>query len=122
MFTVPADDRRLRVASGPWKRKRAAAAYDGTFSQVRNRKGATLTYAVTGARSLALVVGTGPGHGSVKVFLGNKLLRTVSLAGSPRYRKVVTLASFANPRSGTVRHRHEPTAKLVRIDGLGVAT
>ena len=57
----------------------------------------------------------------MRVYLDDTLLRTVSLKGGSGYRKAVSLASFASPRSGTVRVV-AVSARPVRIDGLGVST
>jgi hypothetical protein len=119
-FTVPVDDRGLAVGAGTWRRKRAGAAYGGTYSTARAAK-ATLTYRVSRARSLALLVGAAPGQGKVKVFLGGTLLATVTTSGASSWRRLVPLASFTSPRSGVVRIV-TTSAKPVRVDGLGVST
>ncbi|GAB3248950.1 M12 family metallo-peptidase [Nocardioides dilutus] len=119
VFTVPVDDRRLS-AGKRWKRRTSAAAYRGTYTAAATKK-AALTYRVSGVEALALVVGTGTGHGRVRVYLGGVLVGRVRLSGPHRFAKVVPLAAFASPRSGVVRIVTR-SGKPVRIDGLGVRT
>jgi hypothetical protein len=117
-FAVPVDDTGL-AAAGRWKRRTQGSAYLGTCSESR-RKGTSLTYRVTGARELALMVGTGKKYGAVRVYLDGLLLATVRTAGKPGAR-LVALASFPGPRTGVVKIV-TTSGKRVRIDGLGVST
>ena len=119
-FTVPVDDRRLAVGAGRWKRKAVAGAFLGTYTRVA-AKNAVLTYRVTAARSLALVVGTAAGQGRVRVFLDGVRVGAVGFSGAQAWSKVVPVAAFASPRSGLVRIVTR-SKKQVRIDGLGVST
>jgi hypothetical protein len=120
-WTVPQDDRDLRGVSGRFERGRADRAYLGTFTSSR-AKGSTLRRIVDDATKLVLVAATGPKHGSVSIYLGRRLLESVSLSsGEPMAKKRFTVATFRQPRSGVVRivvNRNKP----VRIDGLGVVT
>lgn len=119
-FTVPLDDRVLKVGAGKWKRKSTSSAFRGTYSRAA-AKNAALTYRVTGVRSLALLVGTASGQGKVKVYLDGVLVGSVRLSGPTAWSKLVPLATFSTPRSGLVRIVTK-SKKQVRIDGLGVAT
>ncbi|WP_372734146.1 reprolysin-like metallopeptidase [Nocardioides sp.] len=119
-FTVPHDDRALRMASGKWRRKHAAAAYEDTFTKVKG-KNAKLTYRVKRATRIALIVSTAPKHGKVKVYLGRTLLAKVRLKGDRRWQDVVEVAAFERPRSGLIKIV-TTNRKQVRIDGLGVVT
>ena len=84
--------------------------------------GSTLTFRITRATSLALVITRAPGSGSVDVFLDSKKLRTVSLAGATTQRQVLAaVAVFSTPASGLVKLR-TTSGKPVRIDGLAVRT
>jgi len=57
------------------------------------------------------------------VFLGNTLLKTVSLKSSAlRKSQVIPVATFDTPRAGTVRIVVSSSDKTVRVEGLGVAT
>jgi hypothetical protein len=117
-FAVPVDDAGLG-ATGRWKRKRSSTAYLGTYSQAR-KKAAALTFQVSDARELVLLVQTGKRYGAVKVFLGGSLLATVRTAG-PAGARAVRIGHFSAPRSGTLRIV-ATSRRTVRIDGLGVST
>jgi hypothetical protein len=117
-FTVPVDDRLLKGKG--WKRKTASGSFRKTYSQA-NRKGATMTYRVKRATSLALVVSKGKRYGKVTVYLNGTKLRTVSLAGRTAGKRVIHLKSFASGRSGTVKIV-AGNGRTVRIDALGVVT
>jgi hypothetical protein len=119
-FTVPLDDRALRTRGKGWQRAKAGKAYEKTVTQTSRRR-AELSYHVTGATALALVVARAPSYGKVTVFLGKRKLKTINLRGKRAYRKVVTVARFSTPTSGRVRIV-TTTGKQVRIDGLGVRT
>jgi hypothetical protein len=57
------------------------------------------------------------------VFLGGKMLRKVSLhAQRTQKRRVIAIKSFTGSRSGKVRVVVVSARKVVRIDGIGVAT
>jgi hypothetical protein len=118
--TVPVDDPALKDTKGAWKRKHSVKSFLRTFSSV-HRKGATLTYQVKNARSLALVATTGPKAGSVKIFLGHTLLKKVNLKDVRKNKVVFELGTFLNPTSGKLKIV-TVNKKPVRIDGLGVAT
>jgi hypothetical protein len=121
IWTVPLDDVGLHHGAG-WQLRSSGSAYLGTYSAA-TRQGATLSKQVVGARKIALVASKGPGFGSVKVFSGSTLLKTVPLAApSLRTKRVIPIASFASPVSSTIRIVVATTGKPVRIEGLGVAT
>jgi hypothetical protein len=78
---------------------------------------------VKGARSLALVVSRGRGHGTVRVYAGKKLLRTVNLARrSGRTQQVVGIGGLSAPFTGAVRITVASSRKPVQIEGLAVVT
>jgi hypothetical protein len=118
--TVPVDDTVLTAKVGKWKRKNNAGSYLGTYSKTKT-KGAVLSYHVTNARSFALIVTTGKNNGKVKVYLNGVFLKKVKLQGPAAKRKVVDLGTLLTPTSGelTIVTKNK---KLVRIEGLGVAT
>ena len=118
-WTVAMTAGELSRAKG-WKRTRYAAAYGGSYL-LATKKGATLTRSVTGARALALVVSKGSRHGKVKVYAGSRLLKTVRLSGRGT-RQLVTVGSFNDPFTGSVRIVVASKDRPVRIEGLGVAT
>ena len=75
-------------------------------------------------RRVALVADRGRGHGTVKVFWNKKLLKKVSLAAKrDRKRKVIPVKTFTGKvRQGTLRVVVVSSGKVVRIDGLGIAS
>ena len=81
-----------------------------------SKPGATLVRAGVEAERLSVLVGTCKGCGSIDVFWDGRRLARVSLAGKPT-RKLVRLAPFAAPRTGTVTIR-VAGRRQVRIDGL----
>ena len=78
---------------------------------------------MTGRRKLSLVATKGAGYGTVRVYLGRTLLKTVSLnATSLKKKQVIPIGSWASGRAGTVKILVYSTNKTVRIEGLDVAT
>jgi hypothetical protein len=119
-FTVPADDRALKNKKKAWDKKKAGASYRGTYLVARQR-GATLQTSVTGATSIALVVGTGKGYGAVKVLLDGKRVGRVSLTGASASQRVLPVITFATPVNGRLTIV-TTGAKQVRLDGVAVVT
>ena len=74
-------------------------------------------------RKLSLVATKGVGHGTVKVYLGRTLYKTVSLnSTSLKKKQVIPIATWTSGRSGTVKILVYSSNKTVRIEGLAVAT
>ncbi|MDQ3308116.1 MAG: Ig-like domain repeat protein, partial [Actinomycetota bacterium] len=120
-WTVPFDDTQLARSKG-WAQKTARSAYLGTYA-LSTLKGATLTKGAISATKIALVATRAPGHGTVNVFLGNTLLKKVSLASpTVKNKQVIPVATFAAARTGTIKVVVFTAGKQVRIDGLGLAT
>ena len=120
-WTVPVASHTLQHGRG-WKQKRSAAAYAGGYA-VSSRRGAVLSTRVRGARAIALVATTGPRQGTVKVYAGKKLLRTVRLAArTTTTRRVLPVVTLPTPWSGTIRVVVARAGKQVRVEGLGVAS
>ncbi|MQB01032.1 MAG: hypothetical protein GEU78_12180 [Actinobacteria bacterium] len=114
---LPRNDRSLSASDG-WARRSGSGHYLGTFSRT-SRFGATLRKHLT-AKRLALVATRCPGCGTVKVFLGRRLLKKVSLgATATRKKRVIRIATFSSRRSGRVRIRVVSRKKPVLIEGLG---
>ncbi|WP_366522860.1 putative Ig domain-containing protein [uncultured Nocardioides sp.] len=122
VFSVPQGAKALKANGLGWKKQRAARSYLGTSWQTRG-KGRVLVAkkAVRGVRQLALVVGSTPRSGKVKVYLGTKLIGTVNLKGPRADSRVLTLKPFPKARSGKLRIV-TLTKKPVRIEGIGIAT
>lgn len=119
-FTVPRNDTALAHSAG-WKKQRGLGHFLNTFSST-TRKGATLSTKASGIKRVALVVGKGKGYGTVKVYLGTKLLKKVSLAATrTRSSVLVPVAAFATARRGTLKVVVATSGKKVVIEGLGIA-
>jgi hypothetical protein len=120
-FTLPRNNTVLKHSAG-WKKQRGLGHFLNTFSST-TKKGASLSANASGIKKLALVVTKGKGYGTVKVYLGKKLLKKVSLAASrTQANKVVPLASFGTAKRGTIRIVVATSGKKVVVDGLGVAS
>ncbi|GAA4811365.1 hypothetical protein ACFQ0K_03920 [Nocardioides caeni] len=120
-WTVPLTARSLARSSG-WSLRNQTSAYGGQ-ALTTTRRNAMLSLNVRNARRLHLVAGGGTNHGSIRVYVGNRLLRTVSLRTTRTVSKrVVALGSFATPVNGKVRLVVASTGRPVRIEGLAVAT
>ncbi len=118
-FSVPVNDRKLKIATKGWARERDVSSYRGSYLEAR-RTGATVKYRVIDARSLALIYRQGRGHGGVDVFLGATKLRTVSTRGSSTEAgQISAIAQFPSARSGVVRIVAR-NRKPVQIEALGV--
>lgn len=120
-FTRPVNDRALRHSRG-WREHLGRRGYFlGSYSQTR-RAGATLSVRARHIRRVALVAATGRGFGVVKVYLGRKLLKKVSLRAPRLHRKrLVPVARFRHLRRGRLRVVVVSHGRVVRIAGLGVA-
>ena len=115
---VPLDDRALR-RSRAFRRKRGRGHYLRTFSLAR-RRGARLSAPVTGS-ALALLATSCRRCGRVKVFLGGRLLRRISLRSRRlRKRRLYRLASFDAIRAGRLRIVVASRRRKVMVDGLAV--
>lgn len=117
-FTVPRDDGAL-ARKGGWKRVRKSRAFGDDFLTSRDR-GAQLITRIRKATEVTLVVSTRRNAGTVKVLVGRKRVKTVSLQGKNRVNRLRTV-SFDEPRSGKLRivvGKRKP----VRIEGVAVVT
>jgi hypothetical protein len=91
----------------------------GTASITRQR-GATLSKTVTG-KQVYLLVGKRSGGGKVKVFVGKRLVKKVSLASrKARTSELITIASYATDTTKRYRIVVKSDGKPVVIDGLAV--
>lgn len=116
---VPLDDRSMTRA-GSWTSPTASKYYAGTASRSTD-SGATLKRTGAKYRRLALVASTCSTCGTVKVYLGSTLLKTVSLKSSTTKRRVVIPIDLsASIRSGTVTLKQASGGKPVIIEGLAI--
>jgi hypothetical protein len=81
-------------------------------------KGKKLTYRGVPAGRAALVVSKGRGFGTIVVSYNGKVVKRISLAGTPRQQVVVVLPRL---RKTTAIVFTSSSNKLVRVDGLVVA-
>jgi subtilisin family serine protease len=117
---VPMNDRQL-TRNGAWSSGTHAGAYLGTFTRTSER-GATLVRTGVVTRHLALVVTRCPRCGSVEVWFGGSLLRTVSLRSDTVQRsRVVSIQRLPAVQRGRVEVRVRSSGKPVPIEGLGTS-
>ena len=116
-FTVPVDDPKLKH-KGDWKIVKKSGAFGGDFSK-SSTKGDKLTYSIHDVKKIVLVVSTGKKLGPVKVYLGDKLLKTIKLEGKSHTKVLRTAASFPGPRSGKLKIVVGKD-KQVRIEGVAL--
>lgn len=116
--TTPLDDRSL-WRTGTWSIGTGSAFYRSTWSR-SYAYGAKLVRPQVLARRIVLVATTCPTCGSVRVYWGSTLLRTISLYSSTTInRRVLTVVTFTSLRAGTVTVKLSTSGRKVLIDGLG---
>lgn len=120
-FTMPVNNTALNHSRG-WSKAKLTGAFLNTAS-VSKKRGARLTTKASDVRRIVLVASKGKGHGTVKVMLGKKTLKKVSLASTRNVKKrVVPIARFSAPVSGKVTVVVVSQGKKVVLEGLGLAT
>lgn len=120
-WTVPVPARSLTRSAG-WSLKSVSSAYGGKVLTT-TRKGAAASLTVRNARRLALVASGGSTHGTVRVYAGSRLLRTISLKTTRSVTKrVISVTSFSKPWSGKVRIVVVSSGRTVRLEGLAAPT
>ena len=116
---VPLDDRALSRSRG-WTAGAGTNYYAGTYLRTTTL-GAKLTRTGVVAKQIALVATTCSTCGSVKVYWGSTLLKTVKLYSKTTVnKKLITVASFTSARSGTLSIRVSSSGKKVLIDGVAI--
>jgi hypothetical protein len=117
---APLDDRSLST-SGTWSRKTSSSFYRGTYSQ-STKLNAKLIRTSAKFKRLYLVATTCSTCGSVKVYLGSTLLRSISLKSTKTVnKKVFAVYSSSTLKSGTISIKVTTSGKTVKIDGLALA-
>jgi hypothetical protein len=117
--SVPLDDRSLKRSSG-WSLKTGSAYYKSTYVTT-TKVGAKLYATKVTAQRIALVVTTCSTCGSVKVYWGSTLLKTISLKTSSTHNKVlVTVVTWSAPKTGTLYIKVASSGKKVIIDGVAI--
>ncbi|MGZ5416775.1 MAG: InlB B-repeat-containing protein [Nocardioides sp.] len=120
-FTMPLNNKDLNHSRG-WKKGKGSGHFLSTYSST-TKKGAALSTSSSAIKQVALVVTKGKGYGVVKVYLGTKLLKKVSLSAKrTRKAKLVKIASFPAVTSGKVKVVVASKNKKVVIEGLGIAS
>jgi hypothetical protein len=114
---APLDDRSLTRSTG-WAAKTSTAFYRGTYVQTTTLN-AKLTRSSMRAKRIALVATTCATCGSVRVYLGTTLLKSISLKSSTTVnKKLFTVATFTSVKTGTLTIKVASSGKKVIIDGL----
>ncbi len=120
-WTVPVPARSLSRSTG-WSLLSAPSAYGGKVLAT-SRRNASTSYPVRGARRLALVASGGTTHGTVRVYAGSRLLKTISLRTTRNVTKrVIPVTSFSSAWTGTVKVVVATTGRTVRIEGIAAPT
>lgn len=119
-LTAPLDDRAL-TRSGTWYVGTNSAYYRGTYVR-SSTSGTAASIPGVRAKRIALVATTCATCGTVKVYLGSTLLRTVSLVSDTTVTgKVIWVATFDTVKTGTLSIRVSSSGLRVVIDGLGIS-
>ncbi|HZA26913.1 MAG TPA: hypothetical protein VE915_04590, partial [Actinomycetota bacterium] len=117
---VPVNNTTLKH-KGPWAKKKGKGYFLGTFS-LSSANGASLVLPNVQAKRLAIVVTKCPRCGTIKVYFGKKLLRTVRLAASSvKKKQIIHLATFDALRTGRLRAVVASSGRPVKIEGVGVS-
>lgn len=112
---VPLDDRSLTASRG-WVRRTEAGAFLHTTAR-SSTPGATLRLTGASVTRVALVVTTCPTCGKVGVYVGSRLVSTISTYSATTRRQVVRLASRIALTRGTVTLK-VAQRRTVIVDGL----
>ena len=106
--------------SGSWYVGTSSAYYRSTDLRSTSY-GAKLVRTGVVAQRIALLVETCSTCGSVKVYWGSTLLKTISLyASTTHYKVLITVTTFTSARSGTLTITVSTSGKPVIIDGVAI--
>jgi bacillolysin len=116
---IPLDDRSL-TRYGRWTAGTGSAYYRSTY--VRSyAAGAKLVRTGVVARRIAIVATTCSTCGTIRVYWGSTLLKTISLKSATTVnRKLITVTTFTSARTGTLSIRVYSGSKKVIIDGVAI--
>ena len=117
-ITRPYDDAALRH-SGRWSTHHRKGAYGGSSSATRSEGDALTTRSVIATRVEVLVT-TGRGFGSVRVYLGRHYLGTLHLASAKRRHVLLHLPVLTHPLAGPLR-LVTTSGRPVDIDAVAVS-
>jgi hypothetical protein len=115
----PLDDRSL-ARTGTWTLGASASDYRGT--NVRSTvKNAALTRTTVSAKRLAIIATTCATCGTINVYWGATLIKSLNLHSTTTVHKVVlAVTTFAAVQTGTLKITVTSTGKPVIIDGLAI--
>ena len=116
---VPLDDRSLR-RYGSWAAGTSSSYFRSTYLRSYSY-GSRLVRTGVVARQIGLLATTCRTCGSVRVYWGSTLLRTVSLySPTTQYRRPLIVTTFAAARSGTLTIVVSSSGRAVVIDGVAI--
>jgi hypothetical protein len=115
-FAVALDDRAVTRSSG-WTQLTGSAYYARTVT-VTAKFGAALSRTGAVTDRVGVVARTGPGYGTIGLYVGSTLVGRLSLAASTSHYRAVLFAPRFGLRSGTVTVKVLTSGKPVPIDGL----
>jgi hypothetical protein len=116
---VPLDDRSL-ARYGTWAAGTGTSFYRSTYLRSYTA-GARLVRTSVVAKRIAIVATTCSTCGSVRVYWGSTLLRTISLRSATTVnKKLITVTTFTSTRSGTLTIRVYSSGKKVIVDGVAI--
>ncbi len=108
---------RALMSTGTWTKLAGPSYYLGLAMSSSVAGSALLT--TTHFRRLAVIATTCPGCGSLRIFLGSKLLDTVSLAAPMvHHRQVIQIYASSSTLSGIVKLVQNSSKKAVTIEGV----
>ncbi|GAC1380554.1 MAG: hypothetical protein NVSMB48_06850 [Marmoricola sp.] len=116
--TAPVDDRTFSARTAGWAHTSVPGAYRGTVSRT-GRAGAELEVYNATSTQLGLVVGTCSTCGTVQIWLGRTLWRTISTRSSGVHYQHLALPGTFSLRKTSITIR--VASGLVIFDGLGVS-
>jgi hypothetical protein len=113
------DDRSL-TRVGSWSAGTGSAYYRSTYLRSYSY-GAKLVRSGVVARRIAIVATTCPSCGSVKVYWGSTLLRTIRLTSTTTVnRRLISVTTFTSARRGTLTIKVSSSSRKVVIDGIAI--
>lgn len=119
---IPIDNLQLGASNGWTTRTNQTGYYLKSYDQ-STRRGAFLESAPIKAKRISLIATTCDGCGTVRVYRGTTLLKTISLdASSTKKRQVIPVKTYSSVQSAkTITIEVVSSGKVVRIEGLGVS-
>ena len=116
---MPLDDRSLSRV-GAWTAGTSSSFYRSTFVRSSSSTAKLVRTGVV-ARRIAIVATTCPTCGTVKVYWGSTLLRTIKLTSATTVnRKLIAVTTVTSDRKGTLTIKVSSTGRKVIIDGVAI--